>query len=191
MATRIEKDFTFQTAVHFEDKFCLNIYDTTLSFLVETENPHEQNVAMDRVIHFLQGVMQGSILVDRSEKSAIKKYKAAGLRICELPDEPYDQIVAMIVLLKLNAIMENRLRVSDILLSSILGGEVRYSIVAEVAENYLSGNNWWNDNTVSLNSEEINQEKDDNVLKLFDDSHWVDLGLSWKEKETYAWQPEL
>jgi len=191
MATRIEKDFSFQTAVHFEDKFCLNVYETTLSLLVETENPYEQNVAMDRVIHFLQGVIQGSILIDRAQKTAIKKYKAAGLKICELPDEPYDQVVAMVVLLKLNAIMEHRLRVSDILLSSILGGEVRYSIVAEVAENYLSGNNWWNDSTVSLNNEEIKKDKEDNVLKLFDDSHWVDLGLSWKEKESYAWQPDL
>jgi len=191
MATRIEKDFNFQTAVHFEDKFCLNVYETTLSLLVETENPYEQNVAMDRVIHFLQGVIQGSILIDKTQKAAIKKYKAAGLKVCELPDEPYDQVVAMVVLLKLNAIMENRLRVSDILLSSILGGEVRYSIVAEVAENHLSENNWWNDSTVSLNNEEIKEDKKDNVLKLFDDSHWVDLGLSWKEKESYAWQPDL
>jgi len=191
MATRIEKDFNFQTAVHFEDKFCLNVYETTISLLIETENPYEQNVAMDRVIHFLQGVIQGSILIDKTQKAAIKKYKAAGLKVCELPDEPYDQVVAMVVLLKLNAIMENRLRVSDILLSSILGGEVRYSIVAEVAENHLSENNWWNDSTVSLNNEEVEEDKKDNVLKLFDDSHWVDLGLSWKEKESYAWQPDL
>lgn len=185
MATRIEKDFTFQTAVHFEEKFCLNIYDITLSLLVETECAREQNVAMDRAIHFLQSVMQGSILVDQAEKDAIKKYKNAGLKICELPDEPYDQIIAMVILLKLNAIMENRLRVSDILLSSVIGGDIRYSIVVEVAENYFTGNNWWNDSTVSLNSEELSQQKtQDNVLKLFDDSHWVDLGLSWKEKVT-------
>lgn len=183
MATRIEKDFTFQTAMHFEGKFCLNIYETTLSLIVETECPREQNVAMDRAVHFLQVVLQNSILVNSSEKEIIEKYKAAGMKVCELPDEPYDQIVAMVLLLKLNAIMENRLRVSDMLLSSILGDCVRYSIVAEVAENYLPGNEWWNDSTICLNNQELSKHvTDDNVLKLFDDSHWVELGLSWKEK---------
>jgi len=186
MATRIEKDFTFQAAVHFEGKFCLNIYDITLSMLVETECAREQNVAMDRAVHFLQVVLQNCIFVDSSNADAIKKYKQAGIKICELPEEPYDQIIEMVILLKLNAIMENRLRVSDMLLSSVLGDNVRYSMVAEIAENFLSGDSWWNDSTICLNKEELvqNKDPDDNVLKLFDDSHWVDLGLSWKEKVT-------
>ena len=153
MSTRIEKDFTFQTAVHFEGKFLVNLYDTTLSMTVETDCPREQNIAMDRVIHFLYSVLQHSILIDVSDVEAIEHYKDAGIKICELPEEPYDQVVAMVILLKLNAIMENRLRVSDLMLSSSLGENVRYNMVAEVAENILSGGYWWNDNAITLNRE--------------------------------------
>lgn len=183
MSTRIEKDFTFQTAVHFEGKFLVNLYDTTLSMTVETSCPREQNIAMDRAIHFLYSVLQNAILVDASDVEAVEKYKNAGIKVCELPEEPYDQVVAMVVLLKLNAIMENRLKVSDLMLSSSLGEGVRYNIVAEVAENVLAGSYWWNDKAITLNKQEFDDaETDDNVLTLFDDSHWVDLGLSWKEK---------
>ena len=56
MATRIDRDFTFQAAVHFEDRFLLNYYDITLSMDVETESIKEQNIAMDRILYFLSEV---------------------------------------------------------------------------------------------------------------------------------------
>lgn len=182
MTTRIERDFSFQTGVHFENKFYINLYDVTVSMLVETDSIREQNIAMDRAIHFLASVLQNSVLVEAIETEAIKKYRDAGLKICELPDEPYDQIVSMVILLKLNSIMEDRLKITDLMLSSTLSEGIRFTMVAEVAEAVLAGNHWWNKTTVCLNDAEICPSPSDNVVKLFDDTHWTDLGLSWKEK---------
>ena len=75
MNARIEKDFYFQAAVHFEDKFYINSYDITLSLLVETDSIREQNIAMDRVTHFLSEVLQNSILVYNKDKESIDKYR--------------------------------------------------------------------------------------------------------------------
>jgi hypothetical protein len=182
MTTRIEKDFYFQTGVHFENKFYVNSYDVTLSLLVETDSIREQNVAMDRATHFLTSVLQNSLLINSKETEAIEKYKNAGLKICILPEDPYDQILSMVLLQKLNAVMEGRLRITDLVIGSTLSEGVRFTMVSEVAENVLDGNYWWNKPTICLNNEEACPTNKTNIVKLFDDSHWVDLGLSWKEK---------
>ena len=64
MNTRIETDFNFLTAVHFEDIFYTNAYDVTLSMLVETDSIHEQNGAINRVEYFLKNTLENSILIN-------------------------------------------------------------------------------------------------------------------------------
>lgn len=173
---RIEKDFGFQTALHFAGEFWINSYEITLSMIIETESEHEQNVAIERISHYIHNILQNSILVEASDEDAIEKYSNAGLRICELPAEPYDQLFASVLMLKLNSIMEERLRITDMVLSSAMSEGVRYSIVCEVAENSYSRNHWWNKPCTSIKDENIA----DNIVRLFDTNEWADLGLSWK-----------
>lgn len=183
MNTRIERDFSFQTAVHFENKFYVASYMLTLSMLVETDSIREQNVAMDRTVHFLNEVLQDSVLVSIHDVEAANKYRQVGIKVCELPEEPYDQILSMVLIQKLNAIMEGRLKITDLVLESTLSEGVRFTIVSEIAENILAGNHWWNKSTICINqAEAIASIGSDNIVKLFDDSHWVEIGLSWKEK---------
>lgn len=180
MSARIETDFNFLTAVHFENAFYVNSYAMTLSMLVETDSIREQNIAMDRASHFLKNMLQNSILINAREQESIELYKKAGLKICELPEEPYDQILAMALLLKLNSIMEGRLKITDMIIDSALSDGVRFSIVAETAESVLSGNYWWNSPCVSINNHNNEIFDQDKVIKLFSDD-WVNLGLSWRE----------
>ncbi len=191
MNSRIEKDFYFQAALHFEGQFYVNSYDLTLSMLVETDSIREQNIAMERVIHFLTSVVQNSILVKSTknnteeEVKTLEKYKDAGIRVCELPEEPYDQIFGMALMQKLNTIMEGRIKITDMIIGSVLSDDVRFTIVSEVAEVVLMGGHWWNKPTICLNEEEMVASEiktKGNIVKLFDDTDWVDLGLSWKEK---------
>jgi hypothetical protein len=181
MSTRIENDFYFQTAVHFEGKFYINSFELTLSMLVETDCIREQNVAMDRATYFIMEMLQNSILINSNETQAIERYKDAGLKVCEIPEEPYDQIVAMVLLLKLNAIMEDRLQITDLVIGSTMSEGIRYNLVSEVAESVLSGSHWWTKPTVCLSNEDCVLSPD-NVVKLFDDRDWKEIGLSWKEK---------
>lgn len=191
MSVRIEKDFYFQAALHFEGQFYVNSYDLTLSMLVETDNIREQNIAMERTTHFLHSVIQNSILVKQSKHNTeedvkvIENYKNANIRICELPEEPYDQILGMALIQKLNAIMEGRLKITDMVIGSVLSDDVRFSLVSEISEAALAGNHWWNKSTICINEEEAkaaDNKSKGNIVKLFDDTAWVDLGLSWKEK---------
>jgi hypothetical protein len=180
MHTRIERDFCFQTGIYFENKFHVNVYDMGLSMLVETDSIKEQNIAMDRAIYFLTEVLSNSILVHSANSDIIKKYENVDLRVCELPQEPYDQIIAMVVLLKLNSIMENRLKITDLVIGSSLSDGVRFNIVSEVAESAFSGKYWWNSPCLAITNHKIDGVDHANVIKLFSDD-WTGLGLSWRE----------
>lgn len=180
MSTRIEKEFYFQSAVRFEGKFYLNFYDVKLSMLVETESIREQNIAMERIEYFLNHILENSVFVSSNEQSAIEAYEKAGIRVCVTPEDPYDQIVAMIILLKLNSIIENKLYITDMLLGSKLSEGVKFTVVPEIASNLFQGDHWWNSPTTNISPK--GKKRKDKIVKLFDGADWHEIGLSWKEK---------
>ena len=56
-------------------------------------------------------------------------------------------------------------------------------IVSEIAESadMTMGNHWWNNPDKSIRDQDI-EYSSDNVVKLFCDDHWMDMGLSWKDR---------
>lgn len=184
MITRVEKDIFFMAGVHFEDAYHINSYDITLSMLIETEVSEEYNIAMERLDFFIKNKISSSVFVNEDESEIVENYLAAGIEVVTLPEEPFDQVVAMAILLKLNAIMENRIKITDITISSMLAEGIRYPIVAEMAENadLMLGDNWWHSSDTNIRNEKVLTLDVDNVIKLFDDTDWAQLDLSWKDK---------
>lgn len=178
--TKIEKDLNITSAVHFSDKFLINSYKLTISMIVETENIREQNVAMERLEYFLNEVVCHGIFIDSSETKAIDKYNKAGITVITLPEEPYDQIIGMTLLLKCNAIMEKRLYITDLNIASRLSDHVRFCVLSEVAEGLFDGDYWWNN--PSLSTYDLEKGNTNKVVKLFD-NEWTELGLTWKDKK--------
>lgn len=183
MSTQIEREFTFQAGVFFEGKFLMNVYDISLSMFVETDSIREQNIAMDRIKYFLSECLESSVFVEETEKKAIEKFQAAGINVCVLPEEPYDQIVTLILLMKLNAITEGKLLVTDIVLCSELSDGVKfiYDFESVHAANPFKKGWWLESNTQITNPEKSN--KKDKIVKLVKTvNDWTPLDLDWKEK---------
>lgn len=174
----IEKDFTFLTSIHFEDKFFVNLYEMKAYMQILTENAIEQNIAIERLNYFLGEYIDSAVLVKESEEDAINKYRAAGLKICTTPEEPFDQIVGMILINKCNAIMEGRIVMSDITFGSKLSNLIKFNIDHETAAAEFAGKYWYNKHTLSLH----NKTKKDKIVNLFEQNDWKDVGLTWKEK---------
>jgi len=174
----IEKDFTFLTSIHFEDKFFVNLYEMKAYMQILTENDIEQNIAIERLNYFLGEYIDSAVLVKESEEDAISKYRAAGLKICTTPEEPFDQIVGMILINKCNAIMEGRIVMSDITFGSKLSNLIKFNIDHETAAAEFAGKYWYNKPTLSLH----NKTKKDKIVNLFEQNDWKDVGLTWKEK---------
>lgn len=185
MNTRIEKDFVFQAAVHFQNRFLLNIYELAASMLVQTESIHEQNVAMERLNYYLSERLENSVFVDQTAVKTIDKYAAAGINVCSVPEEPYDQIIALLLLSKMNAMMEGKIVITDMVLSSKLSDGVKFVISDEMSAQFMDKNGWWANSSPSTCDISNEKPKKDKIVKLFSHHDWMSLGLAWKEKSAH------
>lgn len=178
MIAQIHKDFTFLTAVHFEGKYMVNLYEMSSLMIVETENPKDQNTAIDRITYFLNNTVENCIFIYEKETKAIEKYQDAGLTICTLPEEPYDQIVGMILLNKLNAIMENKIVIEEIIFGSKLSNLIKFNINYEASSIEFNKNNWYNQGSLDINVKKSKGK----VVPLIRNDGWAELNLTWQAK---------
>jgi hypothetical protein len=149
---------------------------------VETLSIIEQNIAMDRIIYFLEDSLANSVFVENTEKKAIEKYTQADIKVCTVPEEPYDQIITILLILKLNAIAEGRLNITDIYLESELSDSVRFSYDIETARHNPFGNKgWWLDSSTSIADVEKTTKKE-KIVRLVKNTDWANVGLEWEKK---------
>ena len=182
MSAQIERDFEFLAGVYFEGRFMVNMYEFTLNMDVNTDSMHEQNIAMDRIKFMICEVFDNAVFVAESEKKVIEKYKDAGLNVCIIPEEPYDQIITILLILKLNAIAEGRLNITDIYLESELSDSVRFSYDIETARHNPFGNKgWWLDSSTSIADVEKTTKKE-KIVRLVKNTDWANVGLEWEKK---------
>lgn len=182
MNARIFKEFSFFSAIHADNNFSINSYDIGLDIDVNTEDIKEQNIAMER-IKFTLSKIEDCVFVNEQEKAAIDNYLKAGIKVCTLPEDPYDQIVAVVLLRKLNAVAEHRLVVTDISIQSLICDDIKFFVSIEETSDFASSiNAWWNENNMNIadfNKKNTKKEKVVSLKKEFFD--WADLDLAWKE----------
>jgi hypothetical protein len=184
LATRIEREFAFQAAVYFEGEFLMTIYELSLSMEVDTASIKEQNIAMDRIHYFLHECLGNSVFVQETEKKAIEKYLQADIKVCTLPEEPYDQIITILLLLKLNAITEGKLHITDISLMSGLSDDVKFVYDVETVANHPFGDKgWWGCGSTSISDLSKSNKKDKIVRLIKHYNDWSGVGLDWEQKE--------
>jgi hypothetical protein len=183
MNTRIERDFEFQAAVYFDGNLLMNTYAVGLSMLVTTESIPEQNIAMDRISYFLSESLESCVFVKSTEKKVIEKYVAADLKVSTLPEEPYDQIISILLLTKLNAITEKRLIITDIRITTKLSDGVSFLYDNEDSAGPFEQMGWWHESGTSISDLHKVQNKKDKIVKLVNKTHdWNDPLLMWQEK---------
>lgn len=185
MTTRIQRDFSFQAGVYFKEEFLMSLYTITCYMEVETESIREQNVAMERIKYFLNECLDNCFFVQDIEHKVIEKYMSCGFKVCTVPEEPYDQIVALLLLTKLNSITEGRLVITDLTLGSRISDEVKFICDIESPLGPLEAPGWWTDNGTSISNPIKKSVKKDKIVKLFKTTttDWADYNLVWKEKD--------
>jgi hypothetical protein len=151
---------------------------------VETESIREQNVAMERIKYFLNECLENSIFVQNTEHKIIEKYNSCGFKVCTVPEEPYDQIITILLLTKLNSITEGRLVITDTTLGSRVSDEVKFSCDIESPRGPLEKPGWWLDSGTSIADPIKTSSRKDKIVKIFKipTLDWTEYNLSWKEK---------
>jgi hypothetical protein len=105
-----------------------------------------------------------------------------GVNVTTLPEEPVDQIVGMMLYYKLNAIMEGRMEIVQLDISSRLGDGVWYMHDEDDLSGPFAHEGWWHQSGVQHDSLET-ADTMINVVKVAPNA-WIEYGLMWPETET-------
>jgi hypothetical protein len=107
--------------------------------------------------------------------------------VCTVPEEPYDQIITLLLLVKLNSITEGRLIITDITLGSRISDKVRFNCDIESPRGPLEASGWWTDSSTSMSDIKKTLKKD-KVVKLIKtpSTDWAEFNLVWKEKDIFS-----
>lgn len=188
MTARIHKSFNLLTGLHFNNKYYVNNYEFDLTFNVEADSISEQNIAMERIHYYLYECLKHCVFINKSDEKMIERYTDIGMNVCTLPEEPYDQIIGIMLLSKLNAITEGRLVATDITISSDMSDGV--SCLHSIEETFgpFNEKNWWNDSTQRI-SDHTKKSKIVKLSKL--KNEWQEVYLSWTEEKTVKDSAEI
>lgn len=184
MSAKVSRDFVFQAAIHFENTFVINVYELRLNMVVNTDDNREQNIALERIKYLLLECFENCVFVNYKEIKAVDAYLKAGIKVCPLPDDPFDQIVATVLMTKFNTVTESKLFVNELEIKSSICDDVKFYISAdEELEFFDHQNGWWKDNSASI-FDYTKKTKKEKIVELKKEiTDWNLIGLSWKEKK--------
>jgi len=175
MNVRLQYDLEFLGGIYFEEQLQMNQYSVSLNLVTGTADPADTNTAMDRVKAFVFGELEHSVFMNGAQRERAELMHMMGINVTTLPEEPVDQMLYY----KLNAIMEGRMTVRSLDISSTLGDAVWYQHDDEDPPGPFTQDGWWHDSTVKHNTVDF---ADENVLKV-EPNAWVDYGLLWPNEQ--------
>lgn len=180
MTTSIEKKFTFKAGIHVDGKFQINVYDLRLYMLLYTENTREQIVAIERINYLIENCLDSCVFVNEKEKSILDKYLECNIRLCTLPEEPYDQIIMTCIMMKVNSICEGRITMEKIKMGSEIS-DYLYIVgdMAYVPEMFKT-ENWWTQPNRCISNYCFNKSKKGKIVPITSKAL-----VEWDEH--YAW----
>ena len=181
MNVRIQQSFSFLAGVFDPTEgLLMNEYSLTLDLITNTVDSVEQNIAFDRVNYFIDNIVSNAVFVRDTDSDTGKHLHSAGIRVITLPEEPYDQIVGLALYAKLNAIMEQRMFITDCEISSRNGRHVSYMHAAEESIGPFELPGWWNDSGLTFCNKKL-LARDKKVVKLVkSEDSWRNFNLDWE-----------
>ena len=180
MNVRLKRNLAWYSAVVHDDQFLINRYDAGFTLLTVTESHEEQNVAYERMKAWVYDIMADAIFISQTHPR-LDAYRKTGAKVITFPGEPVDQVVGIMLHLKLNSIMENRIVVTDVELSSEVGDNMKYLHSAGESLGPLVQDSWWVDSRpVFADAPRRGKNK---VIALDRMAEWKDYDLAWDDAD--------
>ena len=176
MNVRLKKTFGWYSGAIHDGRFMINHYTAELDLLTITDDPIQQNRAYERMKFWFEEVMDGGIFVNEKQQN-IAQWQDTGARIISFPNDPVDQIIGIMLCLKLNAIMEDRLVVTDVEIWSRAGDSMSYLHNWKESTGPLCQEGWWTDSRPVWNPNRINTAE--KVVNLDRSPEWKFHDLDW------------
>ena len=187
MNVKLRYSIVFSAAAWFEEHLLMGNYTLTLSLLTQTLDPVDQNIALDRIKYFLHNEMHSTIFVNQADADQAESFVDIGLNVTTLPQEPVDQIVGIALYYKLNAIMEGRMKLTELMFSSDTGDNVEYFHSENEQTALFPEQGWWHEPGLRHSDVVADDEEtpSNNVIPLATtvNSEWNQQELAWNQAE--------
>jgi len=175
---RLKKTLSWSAGLVYQDEFYVNHYEAAVSLVTVSRDSDQQNIAYERIKFWTQRVMDGAIFLAHDD-ARLSVWQDTGARIIVLPDEPVDQIIGIMLYLKLNLIMENRMVITDIEISSLVGDHTSYlHSHGEGLGEGLEKSGWWTDPR-PVWSDVVVKKTSGKIVSLSKSMEWSEHGLAW------------
>jgi hypothetical protein len=180
MNVKLQYDLAFLGGIWFDNCLQLNSYQVNLQLITRSTDQVLINIAMERLKCFVYSELESAVFVAQSRSEPAEMMNVMGINVVTLPSDPVDQIVGMMLYCKLNAVMEDVIRIQRLDISSTLGDNVWYQFDEE--EDSLGPfvqDGWWHRPDLTHTCFE-DSPVSDNVVKVTPDP-WHDYSLSWPD----------
>lgn len=184
MNVRLKKIWQWTSGLVYDGEFAVNQYTVTVNMDTVTTDRAEQNIAYDRMKLFVTEILQHAVILS-SRTPDLADWKKTNARIVELPEDPVDQVLGIMLYVKLNAMMENRMVVTGIEIASELGDNMSYLHDHGESLGPLAAAGWWHDARPIWYNDRPKRSKD-KVVCMDRNPDWKNYGLSWPTDQESA-----
>ena len=180
MNVNLHRDLDFLAGFYIPSfskyKLQCNRYRVRLHLVTNTENFDEVNIAMDRVKALIYHELSHTVFVNAKHRDDISSLASLGINITTLPEEPLDQVISIMLYCKLNAIMEQRMQVTQIDIASELGDMVWYQHYADDNIGPFADSGWWHHASAQHTDVIVSG---DGEIPMIPTGSWAHYDLSW------------
>jgi hypothetical protein len=179
MNVRLEYDMAWSAAIWFDGRLQINDYTAELSIYTNTTDQDDHVTSLERLNHFVYNELTNTVFIKQDNQEQMQALTTAGINITPLPEEPIDQVIGIMLYCKLNAILEQRMIITDITIQSSLGDNVRYLHSDQESLGPCDEPGWWVDTGPIHNNFKPAIGNKKQVVKLNRTPAWRDLNLEW------------
>ena len=124
----------FKSIIIVDNELFHNIYKVKIGIRPVTDDLEEQTQYFDRLKFLYTYIVANTVITGRDEDLYKILAVETNNRFIELPRPPYDQIMAAVLFAKSNAILEGKITVDSLELSSYQGDGISYTVTKEGSE---------------------------------------------------------
>lgn len=176
MNVKLSSQHTVLAGFWWGNALNFNSYTVHVDMLTATGDVVEQNIAFLRLRYILENTLSDVVFVNQEETDVIDKCLDTGIRVAVLPEDPVDQIVGMALHAKLSAVVEDRLIIRAVRVSSSRGDNIVYEHSDAEFNLLFDQPGWWS--TVDPVDTE-NTGTVDKASVIASRRRWQELELSW------------
>lgn len=179
MNVRLKKTLHFTAGVWHDNQLHMNNYTLQVHLHTNTVSAVDQNTAFTRMQYFVYNALDSAVFINQDCPDQVSLLLQCGVRVVTVPGHPVDQMIGIMAYYKLNAIMQQRMIVTELEIHSDLGDNMVYmhndqEDLVEIAKPE------WCTRADPLHCD-IAPTQSGKIVALNRDCSWRDLDLEWAD----------